>query len=316
VSVARRDSARGVLLAGRIVASHGRSCLVEIADGEILECVNRGKRGGLACGDRVAVAPIAAGQGVIERVEPRMSLVYRSDPFREKLIAANITQVVMVVAGRPSFSEALLNRCLVAAEWQQLRVLILLNKCDLAEATHDAAQALQSYRRLGYLVLPISARLDISPLLPLLADQSSVLVGQTGMGKSTLINALVPGACAQTGELSEALGSGRHTTTHTRLYRLEPNASVIDSPGMQEFGLHHLTGTDIAHAFPEFRPYFGRCRFNDCRHMAEPGCALAQAAERSEIDPRRLEFYRGMLPMARAPRNPVRRLSPPSGQWS
>jgi ribosome biogenesis GTPase / thiamine phosphate phosphatase len=299
VSRSASPGARAASLSGQLVAAYGRNCLVELAGGETLECVNRGKRGGLVCGDRVAVSRTAGGQGVIERVEPRSSLLYRSDPFREKLIAANVTQVIVVVAGKPPFSEELLNRCLVAAEWQRLRVLVLLNKADLLEETRRAAQTLEAYRRLGYPVLAICASRDVSPVLPALAGATSVLVGQSGMGKSTLVNALVPGAGAETREISDTLGAGRHTTTRARLYHLGPSAHVIDSPGMQEFGLHHLTEADMAEAFPEYRPFLGRCRFNDCRHMTEPGCAVANAARRGDIDPRRLGFYRGMLPMAR-----------------
>lgn len=284
---------------GQIIAAFGRGYLVQLDDGAILECVNRGKKGGLACGDRVDAAATGAGRGVIEAAAPRSSLVYRSDPYREKLIAANVTQVVVVVAGWPPFSEELLNRCLVAAEWQSLRALILLNKADLEEPTRQAAATLGLYRDLGYAVVPLCAKQDVSALLPQLAGQASVLVGQSGMGKSTLINSLAPGARAATAEISAALGSGRHTTTHARLYRLDSRSCIIDSPGMQEFGLHHLSEADMADAFPEFRPFLGRCRFNDCRHVTEPGCAIAGAVGAGTVSSRRVAFYRAMLPMAR-----------------
>lgn len=284
---------------GQIIAAFGRGYLVQLDDGNILECVNRGKKGGLACGDRVDAAATGGGRGVIEAVAPRSSLVYRSDPYREKLIAANVDQVAVVVAGWPPFNEELLNRCLVAAEWQRLRALILLNKADLEEPTRKAAATLGLYRDLGYAVVPLCAKQDISALLPHLAGRSSVLVGQSGMGKSTLINSLAPGARAATAEISAALGSGRHTTTHARLYRLDSRSCIIDSPGMQEFGLHHLGEAEMAGAFPEFSSFFGQCRFNDCRHVTEPGCAIAGAVNDGSVSSRRLAFYRAMLPMAR-----------------
>ena len=280
------------LLHGQIVAAFGRRYLVETDGGASVSCVARGKKGGFACGDRVAIAGTGVGQGVIEGVLPRTSLIYRSDAFREKLIAANVTQIIVVVAPVPSFSEDLINRCLAAAEHQRLRALILLNKSDLAEAARGALESLKLYQDLGYPLLTVSAKHDVSPLLPWLSRQTTVLVGQSGMGKSTLINALVPGAAAATAELSAALNSGRHTTTSGRLYHLNPESHIIDSPGMQEFGLHHLSLCDLAAAFVEFRPYLGQCKFNDCRHLGEPSCAIAQAQEEGKVSGRRIASYR------------------------
>lgn len=288
-SAERRD--RAALASGLVVAAFGRRHLVELDGGELLDCVTRGRRGDYACGDRVEVAPCGPGQGVIERLAPRSSLLYRSDRVRQKLIAANVTQVVIVVAPVPPWHEDLLNRCLAAAEHARVRALILLNKRDLPEA-EAAVEALEPWRRLGYLVLAISAKQDATPLLEHLRGHTTVLVGQSGMGKSTLINALVPRADARVGEISAALGSGRHTTTHARLYHLEPGTDLIDSPGMQEFGLHHLDDEALQHAFVEFRPFLGHCRFRDCRHLSEPGCAIAEACARGEISERRLESYR------------------------
>jgi len=265
---------------------------VELAGSEILTCVPRGKRSSLACGDRVEILRTAPGQGVVEAVDPRSTLLYRSDQFRQKLVGANVTQVVIVLAVVPSFYEELLNRCLVAAEHQRLSCLIVLNKFDLADEGSTALDRLKLYTDLGYSVTPLSAKRDVSPLRPALDGHTSVLVGQSGMGKSTIINALMPGTGAATAHVSAALDSGRHTTTHARLYHLDENSHLIDSPGMQEFGLHHLTEQDIAGAFREFRPLNGRCRFHNCRHLVEPGCAIAQAVEEGSVDLRRLDAYR------------------------
>ncbi|MEO7560593.1 MAG: ribosome small subunit-dependent GTPase A [Nitrosospira sp.] len=255
----------------------------------------RGKKSGAACGDQVEIKPTTAGQGVIEAILPRSALLYRSDVYREKLIAANVTQMVIVVAAVPSFSEELINRCLAAAENQRIKGLIVLNKADLAEPTRTAAVSLSLYGELGYPLLQISAKTSVAPLLPYLKGQLSVLVGQSGMGKSTLINALVPDAERATAGISIALDTGRHTTTHARLFHLDENSGIIDSPGMQEFGLHHIDRGELAWGFIEFHPYIGQCRFNNCRHTAEPGCALAQAVQEGKIDRRRFTFYHKLV---------------------
>ena len=231
-------------------------------------------------------------EGVIESVMPRTSLLYRSDAFREKRIASNVTQVVFVLAGVPTYSDELLNLCLTASQDQGLKFLILLNKADMEEATKAVMESLELYVKLGYPVLSISARQNVSPLLPFLEGETSVLVGQSGMGKSTLINSLVPEANRATAEISSKLDSGRHTTTHARLYHLSPISHIIDSPGLQEFGLNHLDLQGLVHAFVEFRPHLGHCRFRNCRHAGEPGCALQAALESGEISERRMAIYR------------------------
>lgn len=289
-------------LAAQVVAVHGRHCAVD-CDGEIVTCVPRGKKSIVACGDRVHIAMTSKGQGVIEAVDPRHTLLYRSDAFREKLIAANVDQMIVVLAAVPSFYQELLDRCLVAAEFQGIRALVVLNKSDLLDETRAARDRLRLYEGLGYEVLPLVARTDVSPLRPHLAGRSSVLVGQSGMGKSTIVNGLVPNAAAAVGEISLALDSGRHTTTSARMYRLDGEAQLIDSPGMQEFGLRHVPVDAIARCFPEMRPLLGQCRFNDCAHRVEPDCAIRAAVEKGSIDAARLRSYARLTEEARrAPR--------------
>ncbi|MFL6582470.1 MAG: ribosome small subunit-dependent GTPase A [Burkholderiales bacterium] len=280
---------------GLVVGTFGRQYLIELAGAEILTCFPRGKRSTLACGDRVEIVRTAPGQGVVEAIDPRSALLYRSDQFRQKLIASNVTQVVIVLAVVPNFYEELLNRCIAAAEIQGLSLLIVLNKCDLIEESKTAIARLELYSRLGYCVMPLAAKRDITPLRRALKGHASVLVGQSGMGKSTIINALVPGAGATTADVSLALDSGRHTTTHARLYHLGEGADLIDSPGMQEFGLHHFTQQQLAQAFIEFRALLGQCRFHNCKHLVEPGCAIARAHEQGGIDARRLDSYRKLV---------------------
>jgi ribosome biogenesis GTPase len=279
---------------GSVVASFGRSFVVETTGSALATCTTRGKRTDIACGDRVTIAVTAPGQGVIETIEPRASLFYRSDIQRQKLIAANVTRIVVVLAV-PSLHRHLLDRCLAAAEYAEIPILLALNKMDLPDATASLA-ALEPYRALGYEVLPLAAKLDITPLRAALAGHTSVLVGQSGMGKSTIINRLLPDADARVGDLSAALGSGRHTTTHARLYHLDASSAIIDSPGLQEFGLQHVAATELARCYVEFRPYLGRCKFNDCRHISEPGCAITAAVENGSIGATRLASYRELLP--------------------
>jgi ribosome biogenesis GTPase len=286
------SAADNSVVGGLVVGTHGRQYLVELSGGETLNCYPRGKRSNVACGDRVDIRHTAAGQGVIESIGPRSSFLYRSDQYRQKLIAANVTQVVVVLAAVPSFYEELLNRCLIAAEDQRIEVLIVLNKYDMEAESVAARQRLTLFERLGYRVLAMSAKRDAAPLRPLLANHASVLVGQSGMGKSTIINALLPDARVETAEVSEALDSGRHTTTHAKLHRLDGASVLIDSPGLQEFGLHHLSEQEIAASFREFRPLLGNCRFHNCRHLVEPGCAIADAMRDGAIDAARLETYR------------------------
>ena len=280
---------------GIIIAAHGRQYRVELTDGEILSCFPRGKKSEVACGDQVCVQRSGDGQGVIDSVVPRRSLLYRSNAFRQKLVAANVTQIVIVVASEPSFSDELVTRCLVAAESQDLKALIVLNKCDLNDLLPAAIKTLAPFDRLDYPIVQLSARTHADALRPYLEAQTSVLVGQSGMGKSTLINALVPEAKAATREISAALDSGKHTTTHATLYHLDAQSALIDSPGLQEFGLHHLRPTDIEQGFPELRPLIGHCRFRNCRHDREPDCVVHAALERGDIDPRRYASFCKLL---------------------
>lgn len=275
---------------GLIVAAHGKRYDAELSDGEIISCVTRGKKSELACGDEVEIKLTGPGEGVVESFLPRSSLLYRSNEYRKKLLAANVTQIVIVLAAKPSYYPELLDRCLVAAETEGIRPLILLNKADLPE-TNEAREKLRIYEQLGYHVLTLCGKQDITPLLPWLEGQTSVLVGQSGMGKSTLVNTLLPAAQVHTREISQALDSGKHTTTAARLYHINKTSHLIDSPGLQEFGLAHLTHDQIEHAFVEFRPYLGKCRFNDCKHLNEPDCALHAAVEQGAMTEARLLCY-------------------------
>ena len=281
---------------GLVIAAYGKRYDVELADKKLISCVTRGKKTDLACGDIVNTKLTDSAEGVVESSQARTSLLYRSNAFKSKILAANVTQIIIVLATQPSFYEALLNRCLVAAEAANIKPLIVLNKCDLPEA-NDAKNKLKLYENLGYSVVHLAAKQDITPLLPYLEHQQSVLVGQSGMGKSTIINSLLPSQQVRTQEISDALDSGKHTTTAAHLYHLNApnlniNGTLIDSPGLQEFGLHHLTNEEIEMAFKEFRPFLGHCKYRDCKHDHEPDCAVINAVNSGKVSPIRLGFYR------------------------
>ena len=283
---------------GLVVAAYGKRYEVEIRDVGLnnkqrISCVTRGKKTDLACGDIVTIKLTDKAEGVVESSQPRKSLLYRSNVIKSKILASNVTQIIIVLATQPSFYEALLNRCLVAAEAAQIKPLIVLNKCDLGDAD-DAKNKLKLYQNLGYQVLHLSAKQDIAALRPYLVQHQSVLVGQSGMGKSTIINALLPDQNVRTQMMSEALDSGKHTTTAAHLYHLDDSSSLIDSPGLQEFGLNHLSQQDLELAFIEFRPYLGNCRFNNCKHSHEPDCAVINAVSVGKISANRLAIYQAI----------------------
>jgi len=287
---------RAVVIAGRhygtVIAGFGRDTLVRSDDGSILRCGARSRRATPVCGDRVELQPAQSGRAVIEAISPRVSVFARASAARTKVIAANVTQVVILVACEPSFSDELVCRVLVAAERARLPAVLALNKVDLSEKLDGARARLDPFRGIGYPIVELSGKIDPQPLRPHLRGHRSLLVGQSGMGKSTLVKSLVPDAEVRIGEISRFLDSGRQSTTASRLYTVDAASEIVDSPGIAEFGLAGLSPQEIAAGFGEFAAYAGHCRFLDCRHLAEPGCAIEAAVERGAIHARRLELYR------------------------
>ena len=281
------------LLTAQITASFGRRYIVRTPDGKTYEATTRKKRIDFACGDQVHINHINLQQVVIEDYLPRSSLLYRQDSTRSKLIAANVTLMLIVLAAVPTPSEMLLQRALLAAEAAQIQPLIVLNKADLPE--NDIwLQKISFYQGLGYELINISALRDVKKLRNRLQGECAILLGQSGMGKSTLTNALLGIVQARVGEISTALDSGRHTTTHAQLYDLDKNSQLIDSPGLQAFGLHHLQIANLLSYFPDMRSYIGKCRFHNCSHRQEPGCVLKQAVNEHKIEPERLLFLQNI----------------------
>ena len=281
-------------LQGLIVAAHGRHYLAH-ADGKALQCVTRGKKSDVATGDHVRLTATSPDQAVIEEILPRDTLLYRSDQYKSKLLASNVTQLFIVVATEPGFSDDLISRSLVAANAAGITAHLILNKTDIAQLLPAARDRLALYRGLGYAVHEVSAKADptgtLAMLQPLMSGQSTILIGQSGMGKSSLVNLLVPDAEIAVREISQRLDTGKHTTTFTRLYTLDEQSSVIDSPGFQEFGLYHLSEGMLERAFPEFEPVLGQCRFTNCHHVAEPDCAVLNAIDTGKISAGRHQLY-------------------------
>ena len=287
---------------GLVVSTHGRHVIVEDEQGQRLICHPRGKKSEAVVGDRVLWQPTleGSGEGLIVQVEERRNLLYRQDEWRSKSFAANLDQMLVWIAVEPVFSEAQLTRALLAARYADIPVTIVLNKVDLPGAD-TARQRLAPYVAMGYPVVEMSLKVDTdaakAQVMPLLQGKASLVLGPSGAGKSTLINTLLPNARAEVGEISQALNSGWHTTTTSLWYWLDDSheSAVIDSPGFQEFGLHHIAPTELAKWMPDIAAHIADCRFYNCTHRQEPGCAVQAAAERGEISAMRLSLYTGLF---------------------
>lgn len=283
---------------GRVVSAHGRHYSIELPDGSQRTCFPKGKKTDAAVGDEVLVQPEGNDEGVIVKRLERRNLLYRSDDMRTKQFAANVDLLLIVVATTPAFSDDLVGRALVAARAANIECLIILNKADIQALLPVTRERLKPFYALGLPIIEISA-LDTSQvhkaLLPHLKGKTTLLLGQSGMGKSTLLNTLVPNAQAQTQTHSVALDAGKHTTTSTRLYDLPQGGHLIDSPGFQNFGLYHLSNTEIEAGFAEFEPYSGQCRFYNCTHRHEPGCAILEAVKNESIPASRHALYTRLL---------------------
>ena len=286
---------------GLVVAGHGRHVWVETPDGRRLICHPRGKKNQTVVGDQV-LWQASEDEGTVEEVKPRRNLFYRQDEVRTKSFAANLDQVLILIAAEPEFSESQLARALIAAEAAHITPLIALNKSDLGEPFERAWQRLQIYASMGYTLLPLALKPRLAPaqhaedrLDALLAGNTTLVLGPSGAGKSTLINRLVPDAAVLTNAISTALNSGKHTTTSTTLYWVDAarTTALIDSPGFQEFGLQHIAPAELANLMPDIRAHTGECRFYNCTHLHEPGCSvIAELHAKSGSKPHGISIHR------------------------
>ena len=271
-----------------MVAGHGRHVLVETPDGRRLICHPRGKKSQTVVGDHV-LWQATQDEGTIEKVLERRNLFYRQDEIRTKMFAANLDQVLVLIAAEPVFSESQLSRALIAAEAEKIKPIIALNKSDLTEPFGQAWERMGVYRDMGYTVVPLAlkpkaegiAATELAAMLPLLLGKTTLILGPSGSGKSTFINRLLPGAQVLTNEISTALNSGKHTTTSTSLYWVDAGktTAVIDSPGFQEFGLNHIEPMHLASLMPDIKAQAGDCKFYNCTHLHEPGCGVLRAMQ-------------------------------------
>jgi len=293
--LSKTTDALALARSGLVVSGFGRHYIVESASGERITCHPRGKKSLCVVGDRVRWQ-VTGDEGVIEQLEPRRNLLFRQDEWKTKAFAANLDQVLVMVAAEPVFSESQLARALIAAESAGISATVLLNKTDLPQIVAARAR-LQPYVAMGYRVLEVALKTEPEAsrelLLPLLRGQASLVLGPSGTGKSTLINLLAPDARAQVGEVSQALNSGRHTTTSTQWYWLdsERRTGLIDSPGFQEFGLKQIDAQVLPSLMPDLRTAAQDCRFYNCSHRHEPACGVQQALSQGLISESRFRIY-------------------------
>jgi ribosome biogenesis GTPase len=285
-----------------VLVSYGSRGIIEYPDGTRARCDYRRSVGRPICGDLVRVDSSGGQDPVVTEIQPRSNEFARADSRqRKQVIAANLDQVLIVIAPEPEPSRDLMERYLVAVHSLRITPVIVVNKVELLERRDPAAGGvftrLDAYRDLGYEVLTAScvAEPGTGSLLPVLYGKTSILVGQSGVGKSSLANRLIPDLDLQTGELSRVTGKGVHTTTTTIMYSLPSGGKLIDSPGVWEYGLWQMGASELENGFREFAPYPAHCKFRNCRHAGEPGCAVADAVANGHILRWRYESYRRLL---------------------
>ncbi|HIM57835.1 MAG TPA: ribosome small subunit-dependent GTPase A [Gammaproteobacteria bacterium] len=279
----------GAAQTGLVITRYGQRLLVEAESGELYQCTGRRNIELSVAGDQVIFQTVGNGEGVVTALLERDNLLRRS----QKVIAANIDQLWLVVAIEPHYQFELIDRYLVVAENAGLPINIVVNKIELSQNIDQIKQDFSMYESAGYLVhyLSVKAQTNIAELKALLNDTTHIFLGQSGVGKSSLINELIPDLNLRVNEISAKSKLGKHTTTNTTLYHIPSGGDLIDSPGIREFQLDDLTDKEILSGFKEFKPFIGECKFRNCAHIKEPKCAIKTAVKAGTIDPKRYHNY-------------------------
>ncbi|AGF46969.1 ribosome biogenesis GTPase [Candidatus Kinetoplastibacterium desouzaii TCC079E] len=285
---------------GRIIESHKQQYIVK-HENNIYNCYIKGKKNHAAVGDWVYINKEIYGKNSIEKIQERKNIFYRSDNNKRKYLAANIDHIIIIVATEPSFSTDIIGNLILEAMRCNIDITIILNKDDIKEQVLLSLDRIKSITPENIPIINLSAKNltnkeIIFKMYNLLINKTNLLVGQSGMGKSTILNKLVPSAHANTQEYSKYLGTGKHTTSHVKLYDLNiGNSFIIDSPGFQEFSIKHININDINKGFPEFSKFIKECQFYNCSHHHEPGCAIINAVLRGDIKKGRYSLYKKII---------------------
>ncbi|MDC0295253.1 ribosome small subunit-dependent GTPase A [bacterium] len=299
------QSAQQNLITGRVMSVHGLKSLVLGEDGTVYECalrqvlksLNIDQRSAVVAGDRVRLRAASTLDGMIESVEPRQGMISRTSRGQEHILVANVDYLLIITsAAEPGIKPALIDRFLLTAQQCDVEPVVVINKIDLVHPA-ELQQLSGAYASMGYRVLMTSAEknLNIDYLRKLLVGKQTALAGQSGVGKSSLLNAIQPGLGLAVASVSQDNDKGRHTTTATRLIPLKQGGAVFDTPGIRQFQLWNIEANEVAGLMPDLRPYVNGCRFTDCLHLSEQDCAIKDAVADGKIDARRYDAYCHLL---------------------
>ncbi len=287
---------------GRILVTYGKSCIVEDTNQDLIRCSFRRKSIQSVCNDTVLFERIDSKTGVIDSIDNRKNHFDRADSRKKRqMIAANLDQILVVVAAKPAPSNTIIDAYLTACYQLNISPVILVNKSDLdSYQDADFQQVIKTYSALSYPLISVSAKFDqrIDQLTALLTQKTSILVGQSGVGKSSLVNSLIPDKELRTAELSDATGKGTHTTTATQYHPLPDGGGLIDSPGVWEYGIWAMSESEIAEGFREFQEFETSCHYHNCRHISEPKCGVKDAVDTGQILSRRYQSYLNLVRLA------------------